>query len=75
MEHNGGTFDRQLARRSAVTYTAISALLALAFLGLASVNGDYTDVARFGGALWVFMLSMIVTMPLVTSWCKKRSQQ
>ncbi|MCW5882228.1 MAG: hypothetical protein KIS91_14965 [Anaerolineae bacterium] len=75
MEHNGGTFDRQLARRSGVTYTAISVLLALAFLGLATVNGDYTDVARFGGALWVFMLSMIVTMPLVTSWCKKRSQQ
>jgi len=75
MEHNGETFDRQLARGSALMYMAISMLLALTFLGLATVKGDYTDVARFGGALWVFMLSMIVTMPLVTSWCKKRRQQ
>lgn len=75
MEHNGGTFDRQLARRSAVTYTTVSVLIALTFVGLAAVKGDYTDVARLGGAVWVFMLSMIVTMPLVTSWYKKRSQQ
>lgn len=75
MEHASETLDRRLPPRSSVLYTTLSALIALAFLGLATVKGDYPDVARFGGALWVFMLSMIVTMPLVTSWCKKRSQQ
>ena len=72
MEHTTETLDRQLASRAALTYITISALVALAFLALATVKGNNTDVARFGGALWVFMLSLIVTMPLVTAWYKQR---
>ena len=73
MEHTTETLDRQLAGRAALTYTTISMLIALAFLTLATLKGDYTDIARFGGALWVFMLSLIVTMPLVTSRYKQRT--
>lgn len=75
MEHTIETLERRLARRSAVTYSTVSLLIALAFIALATVWGDYPDMARLGGALWVFMLSLIVTMPLVTTWYKKRSQQ
>ena len=75
MEHNGDIVTRQLARRSAVTYGTICIAVALAFFLLATVAGDYTGVARFGGAVWVFILSLIVTMPLVTARYKQRSNQ
>jgi len=64
--------ERKIARRSALTYTTISLAVALAFFVAATVKGGYTNVARFGGAAWVFLLSMIVTMPLVTSHFKRR---
>jgi F0F1-type ATP synthase assembly protein I len=64
---------RNIARRSALVYTAISLAVALIFLVAATLTG-YDAVARFGGALWVFMLSMIVTMPVVTSRLKRASR-
>lgn len=73
--HGDDDLDRQVARRSAYMYIAISLTVALTFLTLATLQGGYTDVARFGGTLWVFLLSLIVTMPLVTSWYKKRTHQ
>ena len=75
MEHNADSVTRQLARRSALTYSTFSIAVALAFLLLATVAGDYTSVARLGGALWVFILSLIVTMPLVTARYQQHSNQ
>jgi hypothetical protein len=62
--------DTLTVRRSALVYTGISLFVALCFLLLASVTGPYSAVARFGGAAWVFLLTMIVTMPLVTARMK-----
>lgn len=59
-------------RIPALASTGISALAAAAFYGGAQVKGGYPAVAVYGGALWVFLLSMIVTMPLVTAWIKRR---
>mgnify|MGYP001591094789 CR=1 FL=1 len=56
---------------SALIYTSISLLTAGTFLAV-TVAGDYTWVARLGGAAWVFGLSMIVSMPIVTPAVKKR---
>ncbi len=56
---------------SAVLYLGISLLAALVFLGVTLV-GDYTWVARAGGAAWVFLLSNIVLMPLVIPAVKRR---
>jgi hypothetical protein len=67
--------ERKVALQSALTYTAISLTVALAFLAVATLKGEYTGVARFGGAAWVFLLSMIITMPLVTAWFKKRGRR
>jgi hypothetical protein len=64
--------ERKVTLLSAATYTGISLTVALTFVVAAMLVGTYTDVARFGGATWVFLLSMIVTMPLVTSRFKKR---
>ena len=59
-------------RISAVIYTSISLGLALAFLFAASAMGKYTATVIYGGAAWVFVLLMIVTMPTVTPWVKRR---
>jgi len=60
-------------RIAAPAYTGISALAAATFYGVAQLKGGYPAVAVYGGALWVFLLSMIVTMPLVTAWAKRRA--
>ena len=64
--------DRKIAVTSAVIYTTISLTAALLFFLAATIAGTYPDVARFGGAAWVMLLSFIVTMPLVISFVKKR---
>jgi len=67
--------ERKVAIRSAVTYTSVSLVAALVFFIAATLKGGYPDVARFGGMVWVFMLSMIVTMPVVTSRFKQRARR
>ena len=57
---------------AAVIYTSIALLGAWTFLAATIVTGDYDWVARLGGAGWVFLLSMIILMPTVTPWVKRR---
>ena len=64
--------DRKIGITSAAIYTAISITTSVLFLTVATLRGGYTDVARFGGAAWVLLLSFIVTMPLVMSVMEKR---
>ena len=59
---------------SALTYTPISLVAAGIFFAI-TVLGDYSWVARIGGAIWILLLSFIISMPLVTSFVKKRSNQ
>ncbi|MDP2936339.1 MAG: hypothetical protein Q8O86_07610 [Dehalococcoidia bacterium] len=56
---------------STLIYTSISLLTSGLFLAV-TLAGEYTWVARLGGAGWVFLLSMIVLMPIVTPMMKKR---
>lgn len=64
--------DRKIGITSAMIYTAVSFTASILFFIAATLVGKYTEVARFGGAFWVLLLSFIVTMPLVTSAVKKR---
>ncbi len=41
-------------------------------LPAAALTGDYSWVARVGGSGWLFLLSMIILMPSVTPWVRKR---
>jgi len=68
----GNSVESEITRRSLSIYLPISITAALLFLLAASVTGDYSTVARVGGAVWVGMLSLIVSMPLVTARLKKR---
>jgi len=60
-------------RISAAVYTAVSLAAAGAFLAVTLATGDYSWVARIGGAVWVFGLSMIILMPTVTPWLRARA--
>ena len=59
-------------KSAALGYTAISVASALAFLALARGVGEAPPLAVWGGTIWVFVLSMIISMPLVTGWVKRR---
>jgi len=70
MEHE--RVEKKVAQRSALIYLPTSIGVALLFLLAASLVGNYPPVARIGGAVWVGLLSLIVSMPLVTSSVKER---
>ena len=57
---------------SALIYMTIALTAAGLFLAATTLRGDYTWVARLGGSAWVFLLSMIILMPTVTPWVRKR---
>jgi hypothetical protein len=69
MEHE--EVEASIARRSALIYLPISVGAGLLFL-LAATLGGYPLVARIGGSIWVAILSLIVTMPIVIGRVKKR---
>jgi hypothetical protein len=64
--------EKQVARRSAIIYLPLALGIAGLFLLAASLSGDYPPVAKLGGMVWVGLLSLIVTMPLVTAQVKKQ---
>ena len=65
--------EAKAARQASVVYTVISLAIALLFLVITLVDGNtYTAVARIGGMIWVFVLSMIVSMPIVIPAVKKK---
>lgn len=63
--------ENRVARQSAWVYLPISIGAALAFLLAASLVGNYPLVAKLGGTVWVGLLSLIVSMPIVTSRVKR----
>lgn len=72
MEHE--QIEKEVARKSALIYIPISAGAALLFLLATAFSGSYPLVARIGGAVWVGLLSLIVSMPLVISRVKKQAR-
>ncbi len=69
------TVDKRVARVSALWYTGISLAVVGLFLSLVRVVGGYPPAAVYGGAVWSFLLSMIVTMPVVTAHSKRRLKE
>ena len=72
MEHE--QVEKEVARRSAWIYIPISLGAGLLFLLAASLTGDYPLVARIGGTVWVGLLSLIFSMPVVISRVKKTAR-
>jgi hypothetical protein len=72
MEHE--KVEKEVARKSVLIYLPISVGAAALFLLIASFTGNYSLVARIGGTIWVGLLSLIVSMPVVISRVKKQFQ-
>ena len=72
MEHE--QIEKAVAQKSVWIYLPLSVGSALLFLLIASLTGNYSLVARLGGTLWVGLLSLIVSMPIVISRVKKQVQ-
>lgn len=72
MEHE--QVEKEVAQRSMLIYLPISVGFALVFLLATTLIGNYPLVARIGGTVWVGLLSLIVSMPIVISRVKKRSK-
>ena len=72
MEHE--PVEKQVARKGALIYIPLSLGSALLFLLVSTFTGDYPLVARVGGTVWVGLLSLIVSMPVVISKVKKDSR-
>lgn len=70
MEHE--QVEGEVARRSALIYLPISFGAAFLFLVAANLVGGYPLVAKIGGMIWVGLLSLIVSMPIVISRVKKK---
>ena len=70
MEHE--QVEKQVSRKSALIYLPISIGLALLFLLGATFTGNYPLVARLGGMIWVGLLTLIVSMPIIISRVKKQ---
>jgi hypothetical protein len=64
--------DRKIAVTSVVIYSTVSLTSGALFFTAATLAGAYTEVARLGGAAWVLLLALIITMPLAISAVKKR---
>ncbi len=69
------TVDKEIARRSALIYFPLTISAVGLFLLATILTGGYPAVAQFGGAVWIGLLTMIVTMPVVTAEVKKRVMQ
>jgi len=72
MEHE--QVEKAVAQKSAAIYLPISLGMAVLFMLIASLTGTYPLVARIGGTVWVGLLSLIVSMPIVISRVKKQFQ-
>lgn len=70
MEHE--MIEKEVAQKSVLIYLPISIGAALLFLLAATLTGDYPLIARIGGTIWVGLLSLIVSMPIVISRVKKQ---
>lgn len=65
--------DSKIARMSALIYTASSLGVSVIFVVATYLTGNnYPPVARWGGSVWVFVLGLIITMPIVIPYFKKR---
>ena len=70
MEHE--QVEKQVAQKSLLIYLPMSIGAAVLFLLISSLTGNYPLVARIGGTIWVGLLSLIVSMPIVISRVKKQ---
>lgn len=63
---------RDIVQLASLVGTGIALLAGALFFLVTSAFGEYPPVARYGGAVWVFLLTWIITMPVLAPWLKRR---
>lgn len=63
---------RKALRISYLLSLGFALLLSASFFASTSLRGDYNVLARYGGALWVLVLGLIVSLPTVAPIVKRR---
>ncbi|MGG5254440.1 hypothetical protein ACQYAD_13175 [Neobacillus sp. SM06] len=63
--------ESKVAKIAALYYGGISVGAAVLFI-LLTLSSKYDNVARIGGALWILLLGLIVTMPIFIPYAKKK---
>jgi hypothetical protein len=66
--------EKEVARRSALIYLPVTFGVMFAFFLAAGLAGGYPPVAKIGGMIWVGLLSLIISMPIITSRIKRYVQ-
>ena len=62
--------------RASTLGRVVCVIISLATAGVffaGATLGGYDTIARYAGSGWVFLLTMIVTLPTVMPWLKKRA--
>ena len=64
-----------IGRTSGLLYTGISLAVAVAFHAAARWIGGAPPLAVWGGTVWVLILALIVSTPLITGWVRRSSSE
>lgn len=63
---------RSASHVAAILYLGLSFLAALAFVAAAILKGESSWAGRLIGAAWVSLLTVIILMPVVIPWARRR---
>ncbi len=64
---------RDPSTTGAAVSVGLSLLAALAFMGLATLTGETSWAGRLVGAVWVFLLTAIILMPVIVPRVRARA--
>lgn len=63
---------KRALRMSYLISLGLALALSIGFYLVTSLTGQYSVLARYGGAAWVLLLTLIIALPALTPLIKRR---
>jgi len=63
---------KRALRMSYLISLGLALALSIGFYLVTSLTGQYSVLARYGGAVWVLLLTLIIALPALTPLIKRR---
>ena len=63
---------KRALRMSYLISLGLALALSIGFYLVTSLTGQYSILARYGGAAWVLLLTLIIALPTITPAMKRR---
>lgn len=63
---------KRALRMSYLISLGLALALGIGFYLVTSLTGQYSVLARYGGAVWVLLLTLIIALPVLTPMIKRR---